>query len=175
METLTTAPAGTAIHGGFYVIPDAIGGKQFHPYSDFLLHNIGTGDGIVQNGPADTQYKVRTMPLWGLRTRTQMLHNGSGSTYSDAVLHHRGEAAAGTAKFNRLTAAQRSTALRIPWFVVNAKAESAPPGDCWAGAPHYALRSRSSVLNRFRQVPRFSRFADPSKSAIVRATFRMRS
>ncbi len=77
VETLVTAPAGTIIHGGMFTVPDAIGGKQFHPFGDFLLHDIGTGDGIVQNGPADTQYKVRTMPLWGLRTRPQLMHDAS--------------------------------------------------------------------------------------------------
>ena len=47
VRTLTTAPAGTKINGGTYTIPDALGGKTFYPYSDFLLHNIGTGDGMV--------------------------------------------------------------------------------------------------------------------------------
>src|SRR6185312_7097905 len=47
VRTLITAPAGTKINGGTYTIPDAVGGKTFYPYSDFLLHNIGTGDGFV--------------------------------------------------------------------------------------------------------------------------------
>jgi CxxC motif-containing protein (DUF1111 family) len=107
VETLTTAPIGTAIHGGTYVLSDAIGGKQFHPFGDFLLHDIGTGDGIVQNGPADTQYKVRTMPLWGLRTRTQLMHDGSMGTYSEAVERHDHEAADEAFKFKRLSPAQK--------------------------------------------------------------------
>jgi hypothetical protein len=44
---LTTAPAGTVINGGTFTIPPALGGKTFHPYGDFLLHEVGTGDGIV--------------------------------------------------------------------------------------------------------------------------------
>src|SRR5713226_4845141 len=84
VETLTTVPTGITIHGGMYAVPDAIAGKQFHPFGDFLLHDIGTGDGIVQNGPADTQEKVRTMPLWGLRTRTQFLHDASAATFHEA-------------------------------------------------------------------------------------------
>jgi CxxC motif-containing protein (DUF1111 family) len=47
VRTLTTASAGTKINGGTYTIPEALGGKTFYPYSDFLLHNVGTGDGIV--------------------------------------------------------------------------------------------------------------------------------
>src|SRR5262249_1322217 len=44
--TFKTLPAGTKINGGTYTVPDYIGGKTIHPYSDFLLHDVGTGDGI---------------------------------------------------------------------------------------------------------------------------------
>jgi CxxC motif-containing protein (DUF1111 family) len=54
VESITTAPAGTVINGGTFSVPDALGNKIIHPYSDFLLHDIGTGDGIVQAGPQDT-------------------------------------------------------------------------------------------------------------------------
>ena len=108
VETMTTAPAGTAIHGAFYVVPDAIGGKTFHPFGDFLLHDVGTGDGIVQNGPPDTQYKVRTMPLWGLRTRTQLLHDASAGTYSEAIYRHEHEAADEASNFRRLSPAHKA-------------------------------------------------------------------
>src|SRR5467141_1192858 len=47
VQTLSTAPAGTKINGGTLTIDPALGGKQFHPYGDFLLHDVGTGDGIV--------------------------------------------------------------------------------------------------------------------------------
>src|SRR5437868_3417804 len=44
--SITTVLAGTSINGGAFIVPDALGNKLIHPYSDFLLHNIGTGDGI---------------------------------------------------------------------------------------------------------------------------------
>jgi len=47
VRTLTTASAGTKINGGTHTVPEALGSKTFYPYSDFLLHNIGTGDGMV--------------------------------------------------------------------------------------------------------------------------------
>ena len=108
VETLVTAPSGTSILGGSLIVGDAIGGKQFHPFGDFLLHNVGTGDGIVQNGPDDTAQKVRTMPLWGLGTRTQLMHDAQSTTYSDAIERHRGEAADEERRFERLTPAQKS-------------------------------------------------------------------
>lgn len=107
VATLVTAPAGTVIHGGTYTVPAALGGKQFHPFGDFLLHNIGTGDGIQQNGPAATAYKMRTAPLWGLRTRTQLLHDGSVVTLEDAIQKHSHEAAAQSQRYNSLTPAQK--------------------------------------------------------------------
>ena len=113
VETLTTAPAGTAIHGGAYTISPAIGGKQFHPFSDFLLHDVGTGDGIQQNGPADTLNKVRTMPLWGLRTRTQLLHDGSAGTYAEAIAKHGKEAADEATKYRKLSDAQQALLMQF--------------------------------------------------------------
>ena len=107
VSTLVTAPAGTTIHGGAYVISAALGGKQFHPFGDFLLHDIGTGDGIQQNGPADTAYKIRTAPLWGLRTRTQLLHDASAITLEQAIQKHTREAASEAQRFRQLSPAQK--------------------------------------------------------------------
>src|SRR5262249_53057397 len=53
-RSITTAAAGTVINGGAFTVPAALGNKIIHPFSDFLLHDIGTGDGIVQNGGQST-------------------------------------------------------------------------------------------------------------------------
>jgi CxxC motif-containing protein (DUF1111 family) len=107
VSTLVTAPAGTTMHGGAYLVPAALGSKQFHPFGDFLLHDIGTGDGIQKNGPADTAYKIRTAPLWGLRTRTQLLHDASAMTLEQAIQKHTHEAATEAQKFSQLSPAQK--------------------------------------------------------------------
>src|SRR5262249_6572101 len=60
VRNITTAPAGTSINGGALTVPPALGDKIIHPFSDFLLHNVGTGDGIVQNGGQSTRNKLRT-------------------------------------------------------------------------------------------------------------------
>jgi CxxC motif-containing protein (DUF1111 family) len=88
VETIVTAAPGTPVAGGSFIVPEALGNKIIHPYSDFLLHDVDTGDGIVQNGPQSTRLKVRTAPLWGLRTRTQFLHDGRATTLNDAILAH---------------------------------------------------------------------------------------
>ena len=48
VEALTTAPAGTKINGATFTIPSALGSLTMHPYGDFLMHHVGTGDGILQ-------------------------------------------------------------------------------------------------------------------------------
>lgn len=90
--TLITAPTGAVINGGAYTVPAALGNKLIHPYGDFLLHDVGTGDGIVQAGPADTANKLRTAPLWGLHIKSRFMHDLDSLTLDDAIVRHKGEA-----------------------------------------------------------------------------------
>jgi len=106
--TLVTAPVGTVVNGGTFTIPAALGDKIIHPFGDFLLHDVGTGDGVVQNGPPSTRNKMRTAPLWGVRTRNRLMHDGESLTFTDAINRHAGEAAGVTAAFNALTPAQKA-------------------------------------------------------------------
>jgi len=90
VRTIVTAPAGTVINRGAFTVPEALGNKIIRAFGDFLLHNVGTGDGVVQNGgPA---LKMRTAPLWGLRTRVRLMHDGESLTLNEAILRHAGEA-----------------------------------------------------------------------------------
>jgi len=92
VDTIVTAKPGTKINGGF-VIPAALTNKIIHPYSDFLLHDIGTAGGIVQTAQyQDSAFKFRTSALWGLRTRTQYMHDLRSLTLENAILRHQGEA-----------------------------------------------------------------------------------
>ena len=92
VRSIVTAPAGTAINGGAFVVPAALGNKTIRPFGDFLLHDVGTGDGIVQNGGQSTRNRVRTAPLWGMRTRDRLMHDGETLTRNEAILRHFGEA-----------------------------------------------------------------------------------
>jgi CxxC motif-containing protein (DUF1111 family) len=88
VTSMTTAPAGTSFNGGQFIVPAALGSKIIHPYSDFLLHDVGTGDFIVQNGGQGTLTLMRTAPLWGMRTRNRLLHDGNSITRNVAILNH---------------------------------------------------------------------------------------
>jgi CxxC motif-containing protein (DUF1111 family) len=90
--TLTTAAPGTSINGGALRVTSALGNKIIHPFSDYLLHDIGTGDGIVQNGGLSTRNKLRTAALWGLRARGRFMHDGLSLSVDDAILRHGGQA-----------------------------------------------------------------------------------
>jgi CxxC motif-containing protein (DUF1111 family) len=59
-------------------------------YSDLLLHDVGTGDGIVQASARANE--IRTPALWGLRLRRPFLHDGSAATPADAIMRHAVEA-----------------------------------------------------------------------------------
>jgi CxxC motif-containing protein (DUF1111 family) len=107
VENITTAPTGTVINGGAFTVPDALGNKIIHPFSDFLLHDIETGDGIVQAGPADTANKLRTAALWGLRMRPRYMHDLKSLTLDDAIERHQGEAEQVERRFDHLSPAQK--------------------------------------------------------------------
>jgi CxxC motif-containing protein (DUF1111 family) len=122
VETLTTAPAGTKINGGTFTIPVALGSITFHPYGDFLMHDLGTGDGILQatrehygnkvfqmmsgylakQDFESSRNKIRTAPLWGVRLRPRLMHDGASLMLRDAILRHRGEASHVSQQFEKL-------------------------------------------------------------------------
>jgi CxxC motif-containing protein (DUF1111 family) len=103
VESITTAPPGTPVNGGMFTVPDALGNKVIHPFGDFLLHDVGTGDGIVQVGPQDTAAKLRTAPLWGLRMKARFMHDLTSLTLENAIRRHRGEALQVERRFRNLT------------------------------------------------------------------------
>ena len=80
-------------------VPTLVTGSNLNPlfdrrsvplFSDLLLHDIGTGDGIRQ---ADGEpEEIRTPALWGLRFRRPLLHDGSAATLTQALLRHDREA-----------------------------------------------------------------------------------
>jgi CxxC motif-containing protein (DUF1111 family) len=122
VATLNTAPPGTKINGGTFTIPPALGSATLHPYGDFLMHDVGTGDGILQairehyghrafqqmSGYLSKQdfegsrNKIRTAPLWGVRLRPRLMHDGTSLTLLEAITRHRGEASHIIQQFEKL-------------------------------------------------------------------------
>ena len=133
VRTLVTAPAGTVINGGRDTIAAALGGKTFHPFGDFLLHDVGTGDGIAiavpeHYGRAFARFawqafsmdsllgarnKVRTAPLWGVRLRPRLMHDAATLTLREAIVRHRGEASDVTGRFLQLSKSQQAAIVEF--------------------------------------------------------------
>ena len=162
VESIVTgkSPAGP---GGPGLHPDALENRTIHPYSDFLLHNIGTGDGIAialvehfgrehvekrlredstaeakepagksedecgesyQTAVAEgekrpnllrdtlcARNKIRTAPLWGLRLRSRLMHDGNSVRVEDAIRRHKGESEEVAERFRKLKPADQKAVL----------------------------------------------------------------
>lgn len=78
-------------------------------YSDLLLHDIGTGDGIEQASAGANE--IRTPALWGLRLRRPLLHDGSAATPAEAILRHSVEAESVIKTFQALPESGRNAVL----------------------------------------------------------------
>lgn len=193
VQEMVTAPAGTKLNGGTFTVTAGLGSKAFHPYSDFLLHDVGTGDGISiaivehfgrsmtaeanrqdalkmglpadsaidplalpamrdktavqretatnyayvrpfyerdecdshylaehEHSPADSLFfrdaqctanKMRTPPLWGLHTRTRLMHDGMTLSILDAINRHKGEAGPTIDRFHQLSGQEQQELL----------------------------------------------------------------
>ena len=93
------------------------GGIVFAPFSDFLVHDMGTlGDGIGNNGDSvAVTRRMRTAPLWGLSSRNKKLHDGRTTSTQAAIEAHdagpNGQGTAAGVAFKALTTAQKSDLL----------------------------------------------------------------
>jgi len=66
----------------------ALANKRANLFSDLLVHDIGTGDGIAQGGATGEQF--RTAPLWGVGQRLFLMHDGEQTNLIDAINRHGG-------------------------------------------------------------------------------------
>ena len=86
----------------------ALSNKVVQLFSDLLVHDVGTGDGIVQNGGQSTRNKLRTPPLWGSRSRDRLMHDGETLTRNEAILRHAGEATSVINSYRNLSTTQKN-------------------------------------------------------------------
>lgn len=88
--------------------------QVIHPYSDFLLHDMGAGlDDHYQSGLANGN-EWRTTPLWGIGLQytvnghTQFLHDGRARNLTEAIMWHGGEGAVSRELFRRMSKEDRN-------------------------------------------------------------------
>ena len=94
--------------------------KSFSPYTDMLLHDMGSGldDGYTE-GIAKT-YEWRTPPLWGLGLSANsqggqyfLMHDGRARSIEQAISMHGGEATGSRTAFNSLSQADKNAVLKF--------------------------------------------------------------
>jgi CxxC motif-containing protein (DUF1111 family) len=99
VPVLTTAPSSNPLFDR----------KAVRLFSDLLLHDIGTGDGIKQEAAEPNE--IRTPALWGLRLRRPLLHDGTAGTIEAAILRHVREAELARRGFERLSDSDRAALI----------------------------------------------------------------
>jgi CxxC motif-containing protein (DUF1111 family) len=97
----------------------SLAGSLIYPYSDLLLHDMGSGlaDGLAAAAASGSEW--RTAPLWGLaasvkdKASVALLHDGRARSITEAIYLHDGEARRAREKFSALSAGQRPTLLNF--------------------------------------------------------------
>ena len=98
----------------------ALSNKTFYPYTDLLLHDMGSGldDGYTE-GSAES-YEWRTPPLWGLGLSKNsqggqyfLLHDGRAKSIEEAILLHGGEGTGSKTKFLELTDQEKKQLIKF--------------------------------------------------------------
>lgn len=88
----------------------AISNVQYHPFGDFLLHNMGSLNDNIDQGAG---FAMRTAPLWGLRFRnpSNLLHDGRAHSIQQAIVLHNGQGKAAANAFNALSSTSQNNLL----------------------------------------------------------------
>jgi CxxC motif-containing protein (DUF1111 family) len=93
-------------------LKQALSSQTFHPFGDFLLHDMGAlGDGIT-SGTAGPNL-MRTAPLWGVRAKSVFLHDGRAGDLPTAISLHDGQGKAAASAFSALSSAQQQDVVNF--------------------------------------------------------------
>jgi len=98
----------------------ALSNKFFHPYTDLLLHDMGSGldDGYTEGSATTAEW--RTPPLWGLGLSPNsqggnyfLMHDGRALSIQDAILMHGGEGMGSRNNFIQLSQHNKEALIRF--------------------------------------------------------------
>lgn len=99
---------------------EAISYKTFYPYTDLLLHDMGSNlDDKYTEGSAKT-YEWKTPALWGLGLSKQsqggsyyLMHDGRAKSIEEAILMHGGEGQQSNNDYQNLSSAEKEKLLKF--------------------------------------------------------------
>ncbi len=94
--------------------------KEFHPFTDMLLHDMGSAlDDKYTEGSAKT-YEWRTPPLWGLGLSKDaqggsyfLMHDGRAKSIEEAILLHGGESSGSKSLYQALSSGDKDALLKF--------------------------------------------------------------
>lgn len=107
------------LNTGFSPI-SALSNKEFHPYTDLLLHDMGPGldDGYTEGYALTSEW--RTPALWGIGLSKDaqggsyfLLHDGRAMSIEEAILLHGGEAQQSRDNYNQLSEAEKEQLIKF--------------------------------------------------------------
>ena len=121
-ETLFTTANCTACHKATLTTSTfapltEVRNQTIHPYTDLLLHDMGTGLADNLGEGIATGAEWRTAPLWsigltaGVSGGEAYLHDGRARTLAEAILWHGGEANAAKEAFRTMSATNRAALI----------------------------------------------------------------
>jgi len=93
--------------------------QSIQPYTDLLLHDMGSGlaDNMGEGKASGAEW--RTPPLWGIGSTAEVsggeayLHDGRARNLTEAILWHGGEAQGSKEAFRQLPAADREAIVKF--------------------------------------------------------------
>lgn len=120
--TLHTRPRGSTLLNGTEL--PWLGTQTIHPYSDFLLHDMGSeimGVGLNDNYVSGVARgnEWRTTPLWGVGLQetvnghTYFLHDGRARNFIEAIMWHGGEGEASKNLFKNMGKSERDALVKF--------------------------------------------------------------
>lgn len=124
VTTLHTRPRGSTLLNGTQL--PWLGNQTIHPYSDFLLHDMGSeimGVGLNDNYVSGLAMgnEWRTTPLWGIGLQekvnghTYFLHDGRARNFTEAIMWHGGEGEASKNLFKNMSKSDRDALIAFLW------------------------------------------------------------
>lgn len=122
VTTLHTRPRGASLLNGTNL--PWLGNQTIHPYSDYLLHDMGSeimGVGLNDNYVSGLARgnEWRTTPLWGVGLQekvnghTYFLHDGRARNFVEAIMWHGGEGEASKNLFKQMPKADRDALVKF--------------------------------------------------------------
>ena len=117
VTSLKTRPRGSVLLNNTEL--PQLGNQVIHPYSDFLLHDMGVELGDDYPSGLANGNEWRTTPLWGLGLQevvnghTYYLHDGRARNLTEAIMWHGGEGAASRTLFSRMTKDERAALIKF--------------------------------------------------------------